>query len=48
MAYEAVKIMVNYIHGEKVPERVDSGADLITAQNLDTPEIQTLLGATTP
>jgi ribose transport system substrate-binding protein len=48
MAYEAVKIMVNYLHGEKVPERVDSGADLITAQNVNTPEIQTLLGAITP
>ena len=48
MAYEAVKIMVNYLHGEKVPERVDSGADLITAQNVNTPDIQALLGALTP
>jgi hypothetical protein len=31
-----------------VPERVDSGADLITAQNLNTPDIQALLGAITP
>jgi hypothetical protein len=48
MAYDAVKILVNYIHGEKVPEREDSGAELITAQNLNTPEVQSLLGAITP
>lgn len=48
MAYEAVKILVSYIHGEKVPPRVDSGAELITAQNLNTPDIQALLGAITP
>jgi ribose transport system substrate-binding protein len=48
LAYEAVKIMVNYLHGEKVPERVDSGADLITAQNVNAPDIQALLGALTP
>jgi ribose transport system substrate-binding protein len=48
MASEAVKILVNYLHGEKVPERVDSGAELITAENLNTPEVQALLAAPTP
>ena len=48
MAYDAVKILVAYLHGEKVPEREDSGAELITAQNLNTPEVQALLGAITP
>jgi ribose transport system substrate-binding protein len=48
MAYEAVKILVDYIHGQQVPPRVDSGAELITAQNLNTPDIQALLGAITP
>jgi ribose transport system substrate-binding protein len=48
MGYEGVKIVVAYLRGEKVPERVDSGAELITAQNLNTPEVQALLGAITP
>jgi len=43
MAYEAVKLIVAKIHGEDVPQKVDSGAELITAENLDTPEIQKLL-----
>jgi ribose transport system substrate-binding protein len=43
MAYEAVKLVVAKIHGEDVPQKVDSGAELITAENLDTPEIQKLL-----
>jgi ribose transport system substrate-binding protein len=48
MGYEGVKILVDYLHGQKVPERVDTGAELITAQNVNTPEIQALLGALTP
>jgi ribose transport system substrate-binding protein len=48
MAYEAVKMMVAYLHGQQIPPRVDSGAELITAQNLNTPEVQALLGAVTP
>ena len=39
MGYEGVRIVVAYLRGEKVPERVDSGAELVTAQNLNTPEI---------
>jgi ribose transport system substrate-binding protein len=48
MGYDGVKILVDYLHGQKVPERVDTGAELITAQNVNTPEIQALLGAITP
>jgi ribose transport system substrate-binding protein len=43
MGYEAVKTMVAVMHGEKVPENVDSGAALITPDNIGTPEIQALL-----
>jgi ribose transport system substrate-binding protein len=43
MAYDAVKMLVAKIHGEEVPQKEDSGAELITAENLNTPEIQALL-----
>lgn len=43
MGYEAVKTLVAHIHGEKVPESVDSGAALITPENIGSPEIQELL-----
>jgi ribose transport system substrate-binding protein len=43
MAYDAVKILVAKIRGEDVPQKEDSGAVLITAENLNTPEIQELL-----
>jgi ribose transport system substrate-binding protein len=43
MGYAAVKTMVAALHGEKVPENVDSGVALITPDNVDTPEIQELL-----
>jgi ribose transport system substrate-binding protein len=43
MAYDGVKILVAKIRGEDVPQKEDSGAVLITAENLNTPEIQELL-----
>jgi ribose transport system substrate-binding protein len=43
MAYDGVKILVAKIRGENVPQKEDSGAVLITAENLNTPEIQALL-----
>jgi len=43
MGYEGVRVLVSYLRGEKVPQRIDSGAELITAQNLNTPEVQALL-----
>ena len=43
MAYDGVKILVAKIRGEEVPQKEDSGAVLITAENLNTPEIQELL-----
>jgi len=43
MGYEAVKAMVATLHGETVPENVDSGVALITPENVETPAIQALL-----
>jgi ribose transport system substrate-binding protein len=43
MGYEAVKAVVLHLRGEKVPESVDSGAALVTAENLNSPEIKELL-----
>ena len=43
MGYEAVKTIMAHLHGEKVPEYVDSGVALITPENISTPEIQELL-----
>jgi len=43
MGYLGVKAVVAYIHGEQVPPVTDSGAQLVTKENVDTPEIQKLL-----
>jgi ribose transport system substrate-binding protein len=43
MGHEAVKALVTKMKGERVPTVIDSGAALITQENLDTPEIQALL-----
>jgi ribose transport system substrate-binding protein len=43
MGHEAVKVLVAKMKGETVPEVIDSGAAVITKENLDTPEIQALL-----
>ena len=43
MGHEAVKALVAKMKGERVPAVIDSGAALITQENLDTPEIQGLL-----
>ena len=43
MGHEAVKALVAKMKGETVPTVIDSGAAVITKENLDTPEIQALL-----
>jgi hypothetical protein len=43
MAHEGMKLVLDKIKGEQVPTSVDSGAILVTKENLDTPEIQALL-----
>jgi len=43
MGYLAVKTMSQYLKGEKVEARIDTGATLVTRQNLEDPEIKELL-----
>lgn len=43
MGYEAVKTMVEKLKGQQPPRLVDTGAKLLTQDNLDTPEMQQLL-----
>jgi ribose transport system substrate-binding protein len=44
MGYLGVKACVDHIRGQKVENAIDTGARLITKDNLDTPEIKKLLG----
>jgi ribose transport system substrate-binding protein len=44
MGYEGVKIAVAAIRGQPVPPVLDTGVQLITKENLDTPEVKNLLG----
>lgn len=44
MGYEGVKTLVKHLRGEKVEQRIDTGVTLITKENLDTPEVQALIG----
>ncbi len=39
----AVRTLVDYLHGEKVPERIDTGVQLVTKANLREPTIQELV-----
>jgi ribose transport system substrate-binding protein len=43
MGYEGVKTMVAHLDGKPVPPSIDSGVQLITPENLDSPEVQDLL-----
>ena len=43
MGYLGVKTMVQHLKGESVESRVDTGVALITAENLDDPQIQELI-----
>jgi ribose transport system substrate-binding protein len=43
MGYDAVQTMVQYLRGQQIPQRIDSGAYLVTRDNLDSPEIKKLL-----
>lgn len=43
MGHEAVKTLVSKLRGESVSQRVDTGATVITQDNLNTPEVKTLL-----
>jgi ribose transport system substrate-binding protein len=43
IGYEAVKAAIEALHGQTVPQRIDTGVQLITNANVNTPEIQQLL-----
>jgi ribose transport system substrate-binding protein len=43
MAALAVETMVDHILGKSVPTRVDTGVLVVTRENLESPEAQTLL-----
>lgn len=43
MGYLGVRIMVEYLQGKNVEKRIDTGVTMVTPDNLNAPEIQTLL-----
>ncbi len=45
IGYEGVMIMVRHLRGQEVAKRVDTGAELITLDNLDNADVQELLNA---
>jgi ribose transport system substrate-binding protein len=46
MGYDAVKAMHDHLAGKKVEKRVQTGEYVATPENMDTPEMQTLLNPT--
>jgi ribose transport system substrate-binding protein len=43
MGYTGVKVMMQHIKGEKVDAKIDTGVQVITPENVNSPEIQNLL-----
>ena len=43
MGYEGVKAVIDKLDGKEVSRRIDTGVELVTKENLETPEIQALL-----
>jgi ribose transport system substrate-binding protein len=43
IGYVAVKTMVGHLRGEKVETRIDTGATLVTKENMTQPEVKALL-----
>lgn len=43
IGYLGVKTLLRHIQGEQAPRRIDTGSVLVTAQNLNAPDIQELL-----
>jgi len=43
MGYLGVKTMVQVLRGEKVEKRIDTGCEVVTAENMDTPEKKELM-----
>ena len=46
MGYLSVKTMVDHLRGRAVPRTVDTGVYMVTLDNLDSPEIRTVLAGT--
>lgn len=44
MGYTGVKFAVDALNGKQIPKRVDTGVYIITKDNINSPEIQKLLG----
>jgi len=43
MGYEGVKAAVDHLEGKEIPARIDTGVVVVTANTLDSPEVQKLL-----
>ncbi len=43
MGYEGLRILVDHIKGKQVPAKTDTGVTLVTAENVDEPDIQSIL-----
>jgi ribose transport system substrate-binding protein len=43
IGYLAVKTMARHLRGEKVEQRIDTGAQMVTRDNMASPEIKELL-----
>jgi ribose transport system substrate-binding protein len=43
MGYLSVKAMVDYLRGKKIDPMIDTGVQIVTRENIDSPEIQKLL-----
>jgi ribose transport system substrate-binding protein len=43
MGYLGVTTLVDHLNGKEVEKRIDTGATLVTKENLDTPEVQQLV-----
>ena len=43
MGYLAVKTMVDHLKGTKVEKRIDTGAQLVTKENLDDPKVKEVM-----
>ncbi len=43
MGYLGVKTVVAHLRGEKVPENIDTGSEVVTLENMNDPKMKNLL-----
>ncbi|MDX9971938.1 MAG: ABC transporter substrate-binding protein [FCB group bacterium] len=48
MGYQGVKAVIDKIKGKDVPKQIDTGVTVITAENLESPEVRKLLNPMAP